>query len=36
MKVDRMFKIVQNVRSFLTAVTPTVVTPIAVILLKFT
>ena len=36
MMVDPMFMIVKNVRSFLTAVTPTAATPTAVILLKFT
>ena len=36
MMVDPMFMIVQNVRSFLTAVTPTAATPTAVILLEFT
>ena len=41
MMVDPMFMIVQNLRSFLTAVTPTAVTPtavapIAVILPEFT
>ena len=35
MMVDPMFMIVQSLRSFLTAVTPTVVAPIAVILPKF-
>ena len=36
MMVDPMFIIVQNVRSFLTAVTPTAVTSTVVILLEFT
>ena len=36
MMVEPMFMIVQNERSFLTAVTPTDVTPNAVILLEFT
>ena len=36
MMVDPMFMIVQNVRSFLTAVTPTAVTPTVVIVLEFT
>ena len=36
MLLDPMFMIVQNVRSFLTAVTPTAGTPTAVILLEFT
>ena len=36
MMVDPIFLIVQNVRSFLTAVTPTAVTPTAVILFEFT
>ena len=36
MMVDPMFMIVQNLRSFLTAVTPTAVAPIAVILPVFT
>ena len=36
MMVDQMFMIVQNVRSFLTAVTPTAVTLTAVILFKMT
>ena len=36
MMVDPMFMIVQSLRSFLTAVTPTVVAPIAVILPVFT
>ena len=35
MMVDPTFMIVQSLRSFLTAVTPTAVTPIAVILPKF-
>ena len=35
MMVDPMFMIVQSLRSFLTAVTPTAVAPIAVILPKF-
>ena len=35
MMVDPIFMIVQNVRSFLTAVTPTAVTPTAIILLEF-
>ena len=34
--VDPMFMIIQNISSFLNAVTPTAVTPTAVILLKFT
>ena len=36
MMIDSMFMIVQSLRSFLTAVTPTVVAPIAVILPVFT
>ena len=36
MMVDPMFMIVQGLRSFLTAVTPTPVAPIAVILPVFT
>ena len=36
MMVDPMFMIVQGLRSFLTAVTPTAVAPIAVILPEFT
>ena len=36
MMVDPMFMIVQSLRSFLTAVTPTAVAPIAVILPEFT
>ena len=36
MMVDPMFMIVQRLRSFLTAVTPTAVAPIAVILPVFT
>ena len=36
MMVDPMFMIVQSLRSFLTAVTPTAVAPIAVILPVFT
>ena len=36
MMVDPMFMIVQGIRSFLTAVTPTPVAPIAVILPVFT
>ena len=36
MMVDPMFMIVQNVRSFLTAVTPTAVTPTVLILPDFT
>ena len=36
MMVDPMFMIVQNFRSFLTAVTPTAVAPTVVILPKFT
>ena len=36
MMVDPMFMIVQSLRSFLTAVTPTAVAPIAVILPDFT
>ena len=36
MMVDPMFMIVQSFRSFLTAVTPTAVTPIAVILPELT
>ena len=36
MMVDPMFKIIQNLRSFLTAVTTTAVAPIAVILPEFT
>ena len=36
MMVDPMIMIVQSVRSFLTAVTPTAVAPIAVILPEFT
>ena len=36
MMVDPMFMIVKNVRSFLMAITPTAVTPTAVILLEFT
>ena len=36
MMVDPMFMIVQSSRSFLTAVTPTAVAPIAVILPEFT
>ena len=36
MMVDPMFMIIQNARSFLTAVTPTAVTLTAVILLEFT
>ena len=35
MMVDPMFMIVQSLMSFLTAVTPTAVAPIAVILPKF-
>ena len=35
MMVDPMFKIIQNLRSFLTAVTTIAVTPIAVILPEF-
>ena len=35
MMVDPMFMILQSLRSFLTAVTPTAVAPIAVILPKF-
>ena len=36
MMLDPMFMIVQSLRSFLTAVTPTAVAPIAVILPVFT
>ena len=36
MIVDTMFKIIQNLRSFLTAVTTTAVAPIAVILPELT
>ena len=35
MMVDPMFMIIQSLRSFLTAVTPTFIAPIAVILPKF-
>ena len=36
MMVDPMFKIIQNLRSFLTAVTTTAVAPIEVIFPEFT
>ena len=35
MMVDPMFMNIQNVRSFVTAVTPTAVTPTVVIVLEF-